>query len=90
MADPKDYRTEVYRLLNDPRKNFIALSSMDNARRIIQLLLKYGPIIEEKMFKNIYDCLVGGDPKRRTLRAIITQINCDYSKLGKGTRKNAE
>jgi predicted phosphoadenosine phosphosulfate sulfurtransferase len=83
LAEEKDYKAEVYKLLNDPRKNFLTKSGLDNAQRILQLLIKYGPIIEKKIFMKIYDCLVGGDPKQRSLRAIITQINCDYSKANK-------
>jgi len=86
----KDYRAEVYKLLNDPRKNFPTKGGMDNAQRIIQLLIKYGSIIEKKVFKTIYDCLAGGDPKKRTLRAIITQINCDYSKANREEKKHGK
>jgi predicted phosphoadenosine phosphosulfate sulfurtransferase len=84
MEDKKDYKAEVFKLLNDPRKYFITRNAMDNAQRIIQLLIKYGPIIEEKVYKTIHDCLVGGDPKQRTLRAIITTVNSHYSQANKG------
>ena len=83
FEDTRDYKAEVYKLLKSPKKNFVTKGSMGNAQRIIQLLIKYGPIIENKTYKLIYDCLVGGDPKQRTLRAIITQINCRYSKENK-------
>jgi predicted phosphoadenosine phosphosulfate sulfurtransferase len=88
LEEKRDYKAEVFKLLKTPRKNFITRGSMDNAQRIIQLLIKYGAIIEDKAYKTIHDCLVGGDPKQRTLRAIITQINCDYSKTNKGRRKD--
>jgi predicted phosphoadenosine phosphosulfate sulfurtransferase len=84
MEDKKDYKAEVFKLLKTPRNNFITRGSMDNAQRIIQLLIKYGPIIEDKVYKTIHDCLVGGDPKQRTLRAIITTINMRYSHANKG------
>jgi predicted phosphoadenosine phosphosulfate sulfurtransferase len=84
MEDKKDYKAEVYKLLNDPRKHFITKNAMDNAQRIIQLLIKYGAIIEEKVYKTIHDCLVGGDPKQRTLRSLITNINVQYSHANKG------
>jgi predicted phosphoadenosine phosphosulfate sulfurtransferase len=82
--DPKDYKAEVFKLLNNPKKNFITKGSLKNAKNIIQLLIKYGPIIEGMTYKNIYDCLVGGDPKQRTLRALITNINMRYSQANKG------
>jgi hypothetical protein len=84
MEDKKDYRAEVFKLLNDPHKHFITRGAMDNARRIIQLLIKYGSIIEEKTYKTIHDCLVGGDPKRRTFRSLITNINVHYAHANKG------
>ena len=90
LEAPKDYKAEVYKLLNDPRKNFPTKGGMDNAQRIIQLLIKYGPIIGEKIYKTIYDSLAGGDPKQRTLRAIITQINCDYSKACREEKKDGK
>jgi predicted phosphoadenosine phosphosulfate sulfurtransferase len=77
--DPKDYKAEVFKLLQDPKKNFVTKGALENARNMIQLLIKYGPIIEKKTYKNIYDCLVGGDPKQRTLRGLITNIHAQYS-----------
>jgi predicted phosphoadenosine phosphosulfate sulfurtransferase len=79
LEDKKDYKAEVFKLLSNPRKNFVMESSLYNANQIIKVLIKYGPIISTKVYKTIYDCLIAGDPKQRTLRAIITQINCDYT-----------
>ena len=87
LENTKDYKAEVYKLLNSPQKNFPTKGSMENARRIVQLLIKYGPILEKKVYKNIYDCLVGGDPKQRTLRGIITQVNSVYFRLNKKDKK---
>ena len=87
---PKDYKAEVFKLLNNPRKNFLTECSMYSAQRIIQLLIKYGPIIEMKAYKNIYDCLIVGDPKQRTLRAIITNINMVYSHANNGSKKHGK
>jgi hypothetical protein len=57
---------------------------------MIQILIKYGPIIEKRVYKLIYDCLVGGDPKRRTMRAIITTINMMYSHANNGRKNHAK
>jgi hypothetical protein len=81
---PRDYRAEVFALLRNPKKNFITKNAMHNAQRVVQLLIKYGPIIEEKVYKTVYDCLAGGDPKQRTLRSLITTINTLYTKANKG------
>jgi len=87
LEDNRDYKAELYKLLSNPQKNFPTKGSLENAQRMIQILVKYGPIIEKRVFKLIYDCLVGGDPKRRTMRAIITTINMNYSHANDG-RKN--
>ena len=86
LEDKKDYKAEVYKLLNNPAKNFLTRGSMENAKNIIQLLIKYGPIVNGKAYKSIYDCLVGGDPKQRALRAIITNINMTYSHENKNKK----
>ena len=88
--DSKDYRAEVFKLLNEPRKHFMTKGAMEGAQRMIQLLIKYGPIIELKVYKTVYDCLVGGDPKQRTLRSLITAINSHYSKANKGEKKHGK
>jgi predicted phosphoadenosine phosphosulfate sulfurtransferase len=90
METEKDYKAEVFKLLNNPRKNFPTKTGLHNAQRIIQLLIKYGPIIEKKEYRTIYDCLVGGDPKQRTLRAIITTINMRYSHANNGRKNNGK
>jgi hypothetical protein len=38
----------------------------------------------------MYDCLVGGDPKQRTLRALITNINMRYAKASKGEKEHGK
>jgi len=88
LEDKKDYKAEVFKLLNRPIKNFVTKGSLENAQRIIQLLYKYGPMIEDKTYKTIYDCLSGGDPKQRTLRSIITNINVRYSHANNGQKKH--
>jgi predicted phosphoadenosine phosphosulfate sulfurtransferase len=84
IEDKKDYKAGVFKMLNDPHKHFITRVAMENAKSIIQLLIKYGPIIEEKEYKTIHDCLTGGDPKRRILRSLIVNINAHYSRASKG------
>jgi predicted phosphoadenosine phosphosulfate sulfurtransferase len=79
LEEKKDYKAEVYRLLSNPVKNFQTKGGLLNAQKIIRTLVKYGLMINNKIYKTIYDCLVGGDPKQRTLRAIITQIHREYS-----------
>jgi hypothetical protein len=90
LEAPRDYKAEVFKLLNNPRKHFVMRSSLENAHSIIKLLLKYGPIIEPKEYRTIYDCLVAGDPKKRTLRGIITNINTRYADAGKKEKEHGK
>ena len=83
LETPRDYKAEVFNSLKTPKKNFVTQGSLMNAQRIVQLLIKYGPIIDPKEYKAIYDCLVGGDPKKRTLRSLITNINVRYVKANR-------
>jgi predicted phosphoadenosine phosphosulfate sulfurtransferase len=83
--DTKNYKLEVFKMLNNSHEHFISSGSLYNANKIVQLLLKYSSIIGTKVYKTIYECLVGGDPKQRTLRSIITTINAQYTKYAKET-----
>jgi predicted phosphoadenosine phosphosulfate sulfurtransferase len=90
LEAPRDYKAEVFKLLQNHRKNFVMYSSLYNADHIIKVLIKYGSIIEDKIYRVIYDCLIAGDPKQRTLRAIITNINCAYSHKHNGRKKHGK
>jgi len=87
LEAPRDYKAEVFRLLQNHKKNFVMESSLENASHIIKLLIKYGSIIEDRVYKQIYDCLIAGDPKQRTLRSIITNINVQYAHQNKRKKK---
>jgi predicted phosphoadenosine phosphosulfate sulfurtransferase len=86
LEEQKDYKAEVFKMLNNHRKYFLTKPALENARSIIQLLVKYGPIVEPREYQAIYDCLIGGDPKKRALRGIITNINMRYAKANKGEK----
>jgi hypothetical protein len=87
LEAPRDYKAEVFKLLKNHKKNFVMHSSLINADNIIKVLIKYGPIIENNIYRQIYDCLVAGDPKQRTLRGIIANINTRYAKPYNAGRK---
>ena len=90
LEAPRDYKAEVYKLLKEPRKNFSTKGTLKNAQWMIKVLVKYGHIIEAKVYKSIYDCLEGGDPKGRSRRAIITQITSDYFIANTEERKHGK
>jgi predicted phosphoadenosine phosphosulfate sulfurtransferase len=90
LEDKRGFKADVYKLLSNPSKNFVMESSLENTDRIIKLLIKYGPIISDRLYRSIYDCLIAGDPKQRTLRAIITQINYEYTKAYRRVKTNGK
>lgn len=57
------------------------------AIRYKQLFLKAGSIMEEKELQKMYEGLLGGDPKQRTLRALYTCIYRKYADNGKKERE---
>lgn len=83
--DEKDYKAEVFKLLNNPKKHFVTKGAMKNALFVSRTLIKYDMMIEPQVYKKFYECLVGGDPKQRALRAIIVNINSIY--FNKANRK---
>ena len=76
----KDYKSEVLKLLNNIDKVFQTESLKENAKRVKKAILKYWFAIEkESHWRTIYDCLIAGDDKVRTLRGIINSIQRDYA-----------
>lgn len=51
--------------------------------RVMNLMIKFGAIIDNKKYQDLYNILVAGDPKQRTIRAFYTSIQT-------GLRKEAE
>ena len=51
--------------------------------RVMNLMIKFGAIIDNKKYQDLYNILVAGDPKQRTIRAFYTSIPI-------GLRKGAE
>ena len=39
-------------------------------KQINRLLIKYGPFLNQKHYKELCNIVIGGDPKGRTLRAL--------------------
>jgi predicted phosphoadenosine phosphosulfate sulfurtransferase len=91
LEEKRDYKAEVFKLLSNPKKNFVMYSSLENAHHIIKVLIKYGSIIDDdRIYRTIFDCLIAGDPKQRTLRGIITSINLKYSNANNGRKQNGK
>lgn len=72
--DTKDYKALVCGILRDPA----AHTSNAHAQRIIQdykgQILRNMALITDKEWKKIYEALMLGDPKKRTMRALLASF----------------
>lgn len=66
----KNYKEELTKLLSDIKGNFNTPHKQKVARSYRSTLLKIDGIATEKHYKRLYEGLLAGDPKLRTLRAV--------------------
>lgn len=66
------YREQVLKMLTNVPKYFESKNAQWVAERYRVQILKLYPWMNLKLWKMTYEGLVAGDPKRRTLRAVIT------------------
>ena len=76
----KDYKAEVKKLLSDINKNFETVHQREVARAYRNLVIKSNLMIQQKHYKRIYEALISGDPKKRTLRAVMADVFSDARK----------
>ena len=92
----KDYKALCKHMLFEaPDQYFTTKARKDMARSYKQLYVKGFSFMTERHFKKMYEAMMAGDPKKRTLRAIYTDIFTDYVKYsrqsspaGKGVNAN--
>lgn len=78
--ETKDYKKEVLRLLGNIEQNFDSKEQKKNAVKYKKIVLQHGAILNEKKYSDIYNAIIGGDPKNRTYRGIVTGIFSDSMK----------
>lgn len=76
----RDYQKEVHELLANINQNFPKPLQRKVARNYKKLVLKSSGMIAQREYRKIYDALLGGDPKLRSLRAIQTDIYTNWRK----------
>ena len=64
-----DHKARLMELLNESWR-FESKSMQAVKTHVNRLLLKYGPTIQQPQYKRLCETVIGGDPKRRSLRAI--------------------
>lgn len=87
----KDYKALVkHMLFENPDKYFTTELTRKVADRYRKLIIKMDGMARERDYRKIYDALVAGDPKLRTLRAISVDIASSYAEYAKQFRKGGE
>lgn len=75
----KDYKALCKQVLFDePEKYFHNAKTREIAKQYRKLYIKGYSFMTRKHFKKIYEAVMAGDPKKRSLRAIYTDIFTDY------------
>lgn len=87
----KDYKALVkHMLFENSDKYFTTELTRKVADRYRKLIIKMDGMARERDYRKIYDALVAGDPKLRTLRAISVDIASSYAEYAKQFRKGGE
>lgn len=73
QKDETDYKAKIYELFNSPER-FTSDVQQKNFREYRRFVVMYDLFLNEKAWKMLYQGLVGGDPKNRTLRAAYTLV----------------
>jgi len=85
--EPKDYKALLKKMLIDePDKHFTTDLERRVAAQYKKLILKWDGMTRQRDYRKIYDALVAGDPKLRTLRAVNMDIASAYADYAKKFR----
>ena len=71
--DTTDYKAKVFDLFNEPER-FATPMQKRNFRDYKRFVLMHNAYITDKEYKEIYQALIGGDPKKRTYRALFKHV----------------
>lgn len=70
--DDTDYKAKVFELFEQPER-FSTPSQRTNYNMLKRFVLLHNSFLDTKLYKTIYQSLIAGDPKKRTMRSIYTQ-----------------
>lgn len=74
-----DYRNKLFEMLKEEWR-FDNKPMQRVKKQINRLLIKYGPFLNQKHYKELCNIVIAGDPKFRTLRRVITDLAIYVSK----------
>ena len=78
-AAPKDYKAELTKMFNNIDAYFTTPAKRKVADRYRRLFIRVSLIATAETFEDMYEGLIKGDPKLRTLRAIFKNVHVQYS-----------
>lgn len=81
-----DYKAKLLEIFNDFDKNFTTPHKRKIASSYRNFFVQIGAIATNKDYKRIYEGLMSGDPKSRTLRALYQQVYGGYIDKAKKER----
>jgi predicted phosphoadenosine phosphosulfate sulfurtransferase len=94
--EKKDYKTLVWKMLyQNPERYFTTSLTKSVASSYRKYFVRYDGMAKDADYKKMYDALIAGDPKKRTLRSIIlsiTKSHAEYAytfRLSNGGEKHA-
>ena len=89
--DTKDYRALLKEMLFErPADFFNTPHKREVAKQYRKLFIRMDGMARPRDYRKMYEGLVAGDPKLRTLRAIYQDISCAYAAYAKSFRKGGE
>ena len=74
VDDDKDYRQMLIDLVNNPQRTFKNPHYISIAGQYRRAILQHGEKMRPEHYKALYEALIAGDTKTRSLRAIITDV----------------
>lgn len=81
-----DYKQKLLDVLKEDWR-FTTKNQKRTKNDVSGLLIRFGPIINNKTYKALYNCVVAGDPKGRSFRAIQIKVFRDISRGDKHNGK---
>ena len=89
--DTKDYRALLKEMLFEhPADFFNTPHKHEIAKQYRKIFIRMDGMARPRDYRKMYEGLVAGDPKLRTLRAIYQDISCAYAAYAKSFRKGGE
>ena len=75
---PKDYRVELFKMFSNMPAYFTTKEKMKVAKKYRKLFINISTFATERDLKDLYEALLKGDPKCRSLRAVYQNVYTRY------------